>query len=230
MIPELRKEQILKLLNQNEVMFMKDISKSLNISLSTTRRDLQELSQTFPVEVMRGGAVRIKKYEGDDPISQKQFLNTAQKVIIAKRACALIEEGDSIYIDAGTTATTMLDYMEDKYLTVVTSSISILDKLNCKKINYILLGGEIRKDQASVQGTLTEKMISNMYFDKVFLGANGFVEGEGIYTYNAKEASKKELLINHSKKAYVLVDSSKRNKRSFMKIENFYLCTILTEE
>ena len=230
MIPKLRMEKILEILSEEDVIFLEDISMKVQISKSTARRDLMLLQEQGQVEIMRGGAVRLKKYDHDEPVTQKKFINKSEKSLIAKKASDLVQEGDCIYIDSGTTAALMLDYLGDKKITIVTSSTLNLEKVNLKNIRYIILGGEIEQDLASVQGSLTEKMISLMYFDKSFIGANGYIVDEGIYTHDTKEAFKKELIINNSVKTYALLDTSKRNKKAFAKVENFRSCTIISEE
>ena len=208
MVPELRKEEILKSIKKRDISYIKDLAAELNISLSTVRRDVAALEQEGSVIVMRGGAVKI----------------------IARKAAALVEDGDCVYVDSGTTTVGMLKYLQGKRITIVSSSTELLDNLPIKNAKCILLGGEVRDDLESVLGALTEKMISDMYFDKAFIGANGYIPDGGIYTYDDREARKKVIVKDHSKVVYVLMDTSKKNKYAFSKVFDLGEAILITEE
>lgn len=229
MVPNLRQEQILKYFEGRDVVFMKELAETLNISLSTIRRDLQVLEKEGAVVTMRGGAVRANREDYDAPVAAKKMVHTQEKDVIARKAAALVKEGDHIYIDSGTTTVSMMKYLVGKKITVVTSSTQLLEYIPAKNVKCILLGGEVQEDLQSVIGSLTEKMIQTMYFDKAFLGANGYVPDEGIYTYDPMEARKKEIVIENSGQVYMLMDTSKKGKRAFSKVCNFDECLLITE-
>lgn len=229
MVPDLRREELLGYLEGKDVVYMKELVGALDISLSTIRRDLAALEQEGEVVIMRGGAVRMKQGDFDEPVVRKKLVNRDAKEIIAQKAAALVLDGDCIYVDSGTTTITMLKYLKGKNITVVSSSTQLMEYMPIKDTKCILLGGEVRDDLESVFGTLTEKMLSSMYFDKAFIGANGYVEEEGIYTYDPREARKKEIVKENSQKVYVLMDTSKKNKRAFTKVFDFSKCELITE-
>ena len=208
MVPELRKEEILKSIKKRDISYIKDLAAELNISLSTVRRDVAALEQEGSVIVMRGGAVKYKAEDFDEPVVKKKLIHSEEKEIIARKAAALVEDGDCVYVDSGTTTVGMLKYLQGKRITIVSSSTELLDNLPIKNAKCILLGGEVRDDLESVLGALTEKMISDMYFDKAFIGANGYIPDGGIYTYDDREARKKVIVKDHSKVVYVLMDTS----------------------
>lgn len=217
-------------LNGKDVVYMKELSEALNISLSTIRRDLLALQQEGEVVVMRGGAVRLKQEDYDEPVIKKKLVNFEQKEIIAKKAAALVQDGDYIYVDSGTTTVAMLKYLKGKNVTIVSSSTQLMDYMPIRGAKCILLGGEVREDLESVLGSLTEKMIATMFFDKAFIGGNGYVEDVGIYTYDPREARKKEIVKENSQEIYVLMDTSKRDKRAFAKVFHYNECVLITEE
>lgn len=230
MVPELRKEELLKYVEEHQVAYIKDIAEAIGISLSTVRRDIAALEQTGHLIMMRGGAVKLKREDFDEPVVTKKLINSEAKEKIAKKAAALVESGDCIYVDSGTTTVAMLKYIEGKSITIVSSSTQLHDHMPIKGAKCILLGGEIREDLESVLGAWTEKMISNMYFDKAFIGANGYIPDGGIYTYDSREARKKEIVKEHSKETYVLMDTSKKNKYAFSKVFDVSDITLITEE
>lgn len=229
MIPELRRQDLLQHIADKNVAFMQEIAGELGISLSTVRRDLKALELEGEIIILRGGAVKIKKGDFDEPVARKKLINSEAKEKIAQKAAALVEPGDFIYIDSGTTTVSMLKYLGDKDITIVSSSTQLIDYLPIKGATCILLGGEVRDDLESVYGVLTEKMITEMYFDKAFIGANGYFEDGGIYTYDPREARKKEIVKSFSKTTYALMDSSKKNKHAFIKVFDTSECILITE-
>lgn len=229
MVPDLRKKEIIDYMSQKDVAYMKDLADELGISLSTIRRDLQALQNEGEVFIMRGGAVKIVKRDFDEPVIRKKLIKSEAKEIIAKKAADLVEAGDCIYVDSGTTTVAMLKYLAGKNITIVSSSTQLMDYMPIKDGKCILLGGEVRDDLESVFGSLTEKMISNMHFDKSFIGANGYIEDGGIYTYDLREARKKEIVKEYSKVTYVLMDTSKKNKYAFTKVFELNECILITE-
>jgi DeoR family fructose operon transcriptional repressor len=230
MIPELRREELLKYITKQDIVHMKDLVDELGISLSTIRRDLQTMEKEGEVVVMRGGAVRLNTKGYDEPVTKKKLINSEAKEIIAKKAADLVEDGDCIYVDSGTTTVAMLKYLDRKRITIVSSSTQMLEHLPIRGASSILLGGEVRDDLESVLGVLTEKMIMDLHFDKAFIGANGYIEDGGIYTYDLREARKKEVVKTQSKLVYALMDTSKKNKYAFAKVFDLNECILITEE
>ena len=112
MVPELRKEEILKSIKKRDISYIKDLAAELNISLSTVRRDVAALEQEGSVIVMRGGAVKYKAEDFDEPVVKKKLIHSEEKEIIARKAAALVEDGDCVYVDSGTTTVGMLKYLQ----------------------------------------------------------------------------------------------------------------------
>lgn len=230
MVPELRKEDILNIIKKKDITYMQELAKEMGISVSTVRRDIAVLEQEGAVVVMRGGAVRYRSEDFDEPVTKKKLIHSEEKDRIARKAAALVDDGDSIYVDSGTTTVGMLRYLQGKRITIVASSTELLEHLPIKNAKCILLGGEVREDLRSVFGAQTEKMISGMYFDKAFIGANGYIEDGGIYTYDDREARKKQVVKEHSKSTYVLIDTSKKNKYAFSKVFDLNEVILITEQ
>lgn len=230
MVPDLRKKEILNHITKKDIAYMKDLASDLGISLSTIRRDLQALQDEGEVVVMRGGAVRIKHGNFDEPVVRKKLINSEAKEIIAKKAADLVQDGDCIYVDSGTTTVAMFKYLSGKNITIVSSSTQLMENMPIKGAKCILLGGEVREDLESLYGSFTEKMITQMHFDKSFIGANGYIEDGGIYTYDFREARKKEIVKEYSQTTYVLADTSKKNKYAFSKVFELHECILITEE
>ena len=230
MIPYVRRQSILSELEKHEIAYVNDLSEALNISASTIRRDLNTMAEEGEIVLLRGGAVKLREGSFDLSIQAKQHLNMDKKERIAKHAASLVNDGEVIYIDSGTTPLAMMKYLKNKQITVVTSNTQIIETLSDSEVQCIILGGEITKNIGSIVGPITEKLLQNMFFDKSFLGASGYSLLGGINTPDVREATKKDLVRINSKQTYVLVDSSKADKTTFYKAFNLDECIIITDE
>ena len=238
MVPELRQEAILASVRSRDISYIKDLAEELNISLSTIRRDIAALEEAGTVISMRGGAVKPVIAEEpapaavteEAPVVKKRLIRSAEKDLIAKKAAALVSDGDVIYIDSGTTCSCMFQYLSAKDIIIVTSNYEVLDFMPMQKAKVIMLGGEISNDLHSINGPLTEKSIADMHFNKAFIGANGYIPDGGVFTHTEREARKKVLVKEHSDKNYLLMDTSKKNQYAFQKLFNVKDVELITEE
>lgn len=231
MIPYVRRKQILEEVEKKEIVYVGELAQTIkSASLSTIRRDLKTLAEEGQIELLRGGAVRIKEDSYETPIRTKELINIEKKDQIAKFAASLVNEGDVIYIDSGTTVFEMIKYLKDKNIKVVTSNTKVIPEIYDAKFSCIVLGGEVTKSLASISGPLTETQLESMFFDKAFLGASGYALKGGINTPDPKEAKKKEIVKNNSTDVFVLADSSKADKTTFCKAFDIEECTIITDE
>jgi DeoR family fructose operon transcriptional repressor len=238
MVPELRQEAILASVRSRDISYIKDLAEELNISLSTIRRDIAALEEAGTVISMRGGAVKPVIAEEpapaavteEAPVVKKRLIRSAEKDLIAKKAAALVSDGDVIYIDSGTTCSCMFQYLTTKDIIIVTSNYEVLDFMPMQKAKVIMLGGEISNDLHSINGPLTEKSIADMHFNKAFIGANGYIPDGGVFTHTEREARKKVLVKEHSDKNYLLMDTSKKNQYAFQKLFNVRDVELITEE
>ena len=197
MIPYQRRLQMLQLLEQKEIVSLEDFGKNLkNVSESTIRRDLKTM----------------------EAVNSKSLKNVNEKEAIARYAASLVKDGESIYLDAGSTPLRMLRHLRDRQITIVTTNALVVSELQGTKIKCYVVGGELNVPTASIAGTTTNRELMNCYFDKAFLGISGFSEKAGINTPDAKEAEKKKIVKENSSETYILADSSKAGKSTLCKV------------
>jgi DeoR family fructose operon transcriptional repressor len=231
MIPYERKKRMLDKLEKQEVVNLADLCAVLgNASLSTIRRDLRTLENEGKIEILRGGAAKMKSRSYDSPVSSRKILHVKEKETIARTAAGLVKDGEVIYIDAGSTALRMIKHLKTKKITVVTTSAIIVSEVKDADFKCILVGGEILKETGSLVGPLADNSLVNMYFDKAFIGATGYDVQAGINTPDEREASKKAIVKHNSKETFVLVDSSKEGITTLSKCFNIDECVIITEK
>lgn len=216
MIFEKRLEIILNTLKELRQVSNKVLIDKLDISESTLRRDLDYLEQRGEIKRVHGGAILTNIESEERAYDKNVVLNVDKKLNIAKKASTFIGNSKHIFLDAGTTTNLLIDYL-DKDTTVITNGIMHLDKLNKRNIKTIFLGGLIKPKTNVTIGEKTIIELSSFNFDIAFIGANGYANGE-FTTHDPDEANIKREAIERSRKAYVLADSSKKNKIYFSKI------------
>lgn len=233
MIPFVRRQMILDLLGEKEIVYIADLLERIEgVSESTVRRDLKALSDDGLLRLLHGGAATLPREDSssyDMPVEQKRFLHTEEKQWIAAHAASLVDDGEVIYIDSGTTTSGMIEFLKHKHIKVVTSNTYVLTELRDAQFQCVILGGDVTETLGSVTGPITDNLLRSMYFDKAFLGATGYSEVSGLSTPDFREASKKEIVAANSQEVYVLVDSSKAGKRSLCKFLGFGDATIITD-
>ncbi|MGV8094563.1 MAG: transcriptional repressor AgaR [Mangrovibacterium sp.] len=214
-----RRAKILEELELKGEVSVSELSKMFKISEVTIRNDLGHLEKQNMLIRARGGAIKIKFHRMgiDSSISdkQKEFLKEKQR--IAQAAVKLIEEGDTIVLDSGTTTTEIAKCLEQfKNLTIITNALNIASILSeYEGINIFMPGGQLRKKSLSLVGVLADENFEKFYCDKLFLGADGFDTTHGLSTPNSEEAHLNQIMIRIAKKVIVVADSRKFERRRF---------------
>lgn len=146
MLSEQRHKMILKLLYKNKSITVTELTKILNISESTARRDITELDKAGKlVKVFGGAMVSDNIYlPTESTVAQKAEFYKEEKQKIANYAVSLIQPQDFIYLDAGTTTGYMIDFLKEKDITVVTNAVAHAQRLAANEIRVLLLGGTLK--------------------------------------------------------------------------------------
>ena len=208
---------ILKQINLHNKVLSSHLSKELEVSEDTIRRDLAELAEAGEIIKVHGGALS-KSYHY--PVQQASVYAQEEKKAIAKKAVSLIQNGMVVLTEAGTTMQEMVrlipDNIEATFFTV--SPLMALELAEHPSLNVILLGGQIDN---SAQITVGEKPISELMqirVDLCFLGVNGLNLKTGLTEVDWKVAQVKKAMINSSSKLAVLSISEKLNSEHKMKV------------
>lgn len=215
-----RHENILSYLDKNKYASVQDLSKLMEVSLVTIRKDLTLLEMEGYLYRTHGGASKKSRYAFEENVVKKEKINVKQKQQIAKKTLEYIKENDFIILASGTTIHYLARILDGhKNITVLTASLRAAIELSrANNINVIQLGGDLRKSSASVIGGAAEYMLREFSCTKLFLGIDGIDTKFGISTSNAAEAHLNRIMIEQADTVYVLGDSSKVNKRGFGKI------------
>ena len=193
-----------------------ELSKSLDVSEATVRRDLLALEKHGKARRVHGGAEQIRFPHIEPLFNEKTALHAGAKKQIAELAAELIEDNDTIYLDGGSTVQRLATMLNTKRnLTVVTNSMTAAAELTESEHRLILIGGEFRAISQTLIGPMTAGVLNQLNINKAFLGTIGFTVEQGISTTDPNEAFTKELVMKRSKQVFLLVDSSKIGNPSF---------------
>ncbi len=197
-----------------------DLSKELDVSTVTIRKDLKLLEDRKLLFRTHGSATPQDPYVGDRHVNEKEKIQIVQKQKIAQMAAGMIEPDDSIILASGTTVNELSRQISSvKGLTVISASLIAAENLTIhREIEVIQLGGMVRKSSASVVGPHAERMLEGFNSNKLFLGVDGIDPDYGLTTTNAMESSLNQKMINAATRVIVLADSTKFGRKGFGRI------------
>lgn len=212
-----RRALILEKLDKHGQVDVPGLSQELKVSEVTIRNDLIRLEQKNMLIRARGGAIKVDRVGIDFNLSDKNKQHLEEKKRIGKAAAALVEDGDTIILDSGTTTMEIArNLINVNNLTVITNALNIANQMaDHQKANVIIPGGFLRKNSLSLVGGAAEENFNNYFCDKLFLAVDGFNTTHGLSTPNVEEAHLNRVMIEISKQVIVVADSSKFHKRSF---------------
>jgi DeoR/GlpR family transcriptional regulator of sugar metabolism len=209
---ENRRNQVLKNLYELGTVNVQEIANQMGVSPLTIRRDLASLEETKKISRYYGGAALFRENPGEDNIFSSGF--TLNKLAIARYAAALVEDGDTIFINTSSTAVGIIPYITAKHVTVITNNAKALNIQLPKDMNLIFTGGEIRFPKEAMVGDFAINNLSNVTASKCFLGCNGLTVEEGVTTAVMQEASINHLMLTRVMGSrYILADKSKIGRR-----------------
>jgi DeoR family transcriptional regulator of aga operon len=212
-----RRTSILEKLNELGQVDVNKLSEEFGVSEVTIRNDLGRLEGKNLLIKVRGGAIKVDRVGTDFALSDKNKYYSEEKESIGRVAAGLIEEGDTIILDSGTTTMEVARSLSGfQNLTVITNALNVAEVLaDFKGVNVIVPGGLLRKNSLSLVGAAAEDSFRGYFCDKLFLAVDGFSAVHGLSTPNVEEAHLNRVMISISKKVIVVTDSSKFQKRSF---------------
>jgi DeoR family transcriptional regulator of aga operon len=221
MIAEERRAILLRELNDNGYVQATELASRLNLSAATIRRDFSLLEKEGLCFRKRGGAIRSAQgVTLELPYAIKQSQKIAEKKRIAEAAAKLVQDGDTLILDAGSTTYALaLLLLSKERITVVTNDLQIACKLASNpNIRLICTGGTARANVFSLQGSQVESFIKSLRVDKTFLGADAIHSDHTVTNVNFEEVPIKQAMLHAAKQVFLLADSTKFEKTGFVKV------------
>ena len=209
-----RKQQILTLLRKNGQLIAKDVSRAMGVSEDTIRRDLRELAQEGLLQRVHGGALPASAAVAD--FAGREHLRHEGKVAIGAAAASLIQPGQVVILDGGTTSREIARHLPcELKATIVTHSPTIaLELVGHGGVEVILIGGRLFKHSVVAIGAAAVEAVSGIHADTFFMGVTGVHPKTGLTTGDYEEAAVKRALSRASAETFVLASAEKLNAAS----------------
>jgi DeoR/GlpR family transcriptional regulator of sugar metabolism len=214
-----RRQSILDLIRKQPGLRVPEIAQVLDVSEGTVRNDLNALQDEGRLIRSHGGAVLIEQTSfSNTSFASRHREHAAENEIIARTASELVQDGDSILLDASNTVYYFALSLESKQrLRVVTNGLDVARLLAQNPSNtVILIGGILNQDGSSVTGLFSEQVIQELHVQKAFVSCSGFSVEHGLTEVHLEEAHLKRKAIESAQQVFALVDSSKLGKEDLI--------------
>lgn len=211
-----RHEEILKILTRLRSISVQDLTNRLKVSEVTIRKDLNTLEEMGFILRSHGKASLAEDSRTLSTLSTRKTINTHEKKRIAQRASSLIKDGDTIYVDAGSTCRYLAESIRDYSIRVITNSLDVMNVLSEEPgISLVSLGGNYRKEAGSFLGPLPIETLKNFQIETCFLGATGILSRGIFSSQNILESQLKQQVLQVSERRIVIADSTKFGRSAF---------------
>jgi DeoR family glycerol-3-phosphate regulon repressor len=192
------------------------------VSLETVRRDVRPLTENGSVLKIHG-AVGLAGQVGEAPFQRRMRENADAKRRIAREMAGLIQDGDSVMLDTGTTTSFVArELLGHRRLTVVTNSSDIARTLATVNGNKVYMaGGELRSDSGAAFGASAIEFISKFSVAHAIISAGAIGAGSGVMDFDLEEAEFARMMLSRGEKTYVVTDHSKFGRRGLVRVSGF---------
>ena len=204
-----RQIKIRDILDAQEFVDLDTLCRQLDTSESTVRRDLTALEQQHVLRRVHGGAIAINPRNHLLDFAFQRARHPEEKHNIAARAARLIEDGQTVIIDGGTTTAAVAEELANRSINVITNSLAIAEILkNSREVEVTLTGGYLFPRLEVLLGPLCEHTLSGVYADVLIMGIGGVTES-GLSNNNTLLVGSERKMIEVSRKVIVVADSTK---------------------
>ena len=211
-----RHHHILTIMHRLRSVSVSDLTKRLNVSEVTIRKDLTTLEEM---------GYLIRTHGGAEPAEDKNFRRTLtvrrkeqmdKKKAIAQAAARFVREDDTVFIDSGSTGSLLAEEIKHMNIRVVTNSLDVMNILaDTPGVTLITLGGNYRKEAGSFIGPVAEENLSHFQMETCFIGATGFTADGAFMCQNIIESRLKKQALTSSNRKIIIADSSKYQRTAF---------------
>lgn len=203
-----RHARLLEALNAGEI-DVDDLARRFDVSASTVRRDLQHLSKSNAVRRTYGGAI-LTGHVAEATLEQRLAVQGREKQAIARAAAELIEDGDTLILDAGSTVAAFGRLLLQRRLRIITNNLALLPFLaKAPAIEIVVLGGALRTTSMSTMGPLASDALRRITADRAIMSADGVVTDRGLCEADLDQVALKSLMMQQARELIVLADAGK---------------------
>lgn len=213
---QIRKLKILERLDAKGSADVAELAGLLRTSEITVRRDLAMLAEEGLLVRTHGGAMKPGLERNPVHFAKKATSHAEAKRQIAALAAGLIHDGDTIFLDCGSTVFQLCPLIRAKKIRVITNSLPVVRELMGSAVTLNLIGGELDAARQAVHGLIAEEHIGRYRADAAFVGVDGFSLEAGLTARSEVEAAHTRALLRQADRAVVLCDSSKLEQDQYV--------------
>jgi len=223
LMAEERRTQILQIVRTTGRAKVNELTHLFNTSAVTIRNDLNELHQRGLVVRSHGGAMMADSILREPPVLERLKEHSEEKRRIGAAAAALINDGETIILDSGTTTLEIARNIKKKQgLHVITNGVNIaVELLDARNVQTFMIGGTVRGESASSSGRFSEEMFDQFSADRLFLSGAGCDLEFGVSGANLEETMVNRAMLRISREIILVADASKFSKRGMTRIAPF---------
>ena len=232
MLPAERMTKIISLLNGSGSVRVDTLAKKFGVSEMTIRRDLEKCKKLGRIHRCYGGAIFRSEVINELNYDDKLLAHQSEKEKIAEYCAALVKEGSSVYLDAGTTNLAIAEAISGiPNLTVITNDLKIALLLSHCPVELIVIGGTVQTSTFSMLGPLTVSQLERMHVSVAFVGVSSINEEFEVSTPTFEKVFLKRAINNSASEVYLVTDFSKFHKQALHKINSLsdFTAVITTE-
>ncbi|MEO1834273.1 MAG: DeoR/GlpR family DNA-binding transcription regulator [Akkermansiaceae bacterium] len=232
MLPVERQSVILSKLAESDSVRTTELATALSVTDETIRKDFESLEKRGELLRIHGGAVKPTQVRVELALTERKQVNRDAKTAVAQHAASLIQPNDTIFIDASSTALTLVEFLPDFHLTVLTNAHNVISALADREgLDLISTGGIYEPRSRSYIGLPAESTMRKHNIHRMFFSCNGIHLERGVSETNSRQAAFKERVIDCSEEVCLLADSTKIGlKSSFFFAQVSDLTTVITNE
>ncbi|RIK44279.1 MAG: DeoR family transcriptional regulator [Chloroflexi bacterium] len=208
-----RRQAIRKLVEANARVSVAELAEQFGVSRASIRRDLNFLHESGLLQRTYGGALGANGVADEAPFTERRVSHLAEKGRIGRAAAQLVQPGETIFVDGGTTTECMAPFLgERSHITVVTYGLNIVNRLaQYDPITLIVIGGTLHAASQTFGGVLAINNMQayDMHFDKAFIAAGGVSADAGVTNADLEQIPVKRRAVEAAREVILLADSSK---------------------
>jgi DeoR family transcriptional regulator, fructose operon transcriptional repressor len=212
MLPVERQGAIVEAVNTARAISTDELVRRLGVSAETVRRDLALLEERGVIRRVHGGAASVLDRRADEPsFSERSVIRHMAKVELARAAVSLLEVGQTVVIDIGTTAVEVARAIPPSFRgTIVTPSLLVaMEIADRPRIELLVSGGRVRKGDLACANAHAKALFSDLYPDLAFIASGGVDAVAGLTNFHLDEVDIRKTIIANSTRSFILADSSK---------------------
>lgn len=199
---------------------MQEICSEFDIALNTARKDISDLAKSGAIQKVYGGAkssnsANLSEFQSYE---RRSKINKREKMVVAEKAADFVQDGDTIFLDSGTTTTKMIDFLSKKQVTIFTSNVEVLiNAIKYDNLEIYFMGGKLNKKSFSTQKFWSMDYLKDFNINKAFMAASGYSINGGVTHASPWEYETKRFAVEKAMETYILITDSKIDKKTLVK-------------